>query len=220
MTKVTRNVGATAVLLAVVVTASACSGDGDPVGSLADRSVAPAAFPVHPSAVTRVPPAQLPAIVGDISGNPVGAEFDPADCAPQPISPTPARTVVQTAFGSATTPDGLPPAYTTVITRMGDSLDDLGELVRRCGDYRRGEVRIVQRILDGVPSVSGAKTLGYTRTETAAAGDPVTTVLLVAQRRKIRVYATERITGKAATGDRPTAELVKLLQAVAAEGLR
>ncbi|MFT4199631.1 hypothetical protein [Gordonia sp. (in: high G+C Gram-positive bacteria)] len=219
-----RSAAVAAAVLATGVLATACSVDGEPAESLVHRSVDPAAFPVGPGVeVTRVPPAQLPAIVGDVSGNPVGARIDPEDCAPQAISPVPSQTVVQSGFGADNGASTPPPAYTTVITRTGDSVDDLAAAVRRCDRYRRGsvvEVSVAQRALDGVPTVAGADVFGYSRTETSPGGDPVTTVLLIAQRRTIRVYATERITGPAPTGDRPDPALVTLFEAAAAAGLR
>ncbi|WP_161927370.1 hypothetical protein [Gordonia crocea] len=214
-----RALGAAAAVLAVAAV-GACAVDGDPVDSMAHRSVAASAFPVEPGAeVTTIPPAQLSAIVGDISGLPVGAQIDPPDCAPQPISPLATDTAVQTAFGRAPAPGAPPPAYTTVITRTGDRLDDLAATVTRCRHYTRHSavpVAIDQRVLDDVPAVSGARVFGYVRLESSPG---VATTLLVAQRGNIRVYATRRIAGDA-DADAVDPALVRLFTAAAAEGLR
>ncbi|GAB09344.1 hypothetical protein GOARA_036_00760 [Gordonia araii NBRC 100433] len=214
-----------AVMALAAITMSACAIDGDPHDSLVHRSVDPAAFPVEQGTdVTPVPPGQLTAIVGDITGHPVGAQIVPPDCAPQQISPAPTSTVVQTGFGRPPAPGAPPPAYTTVITRTGDSLDDVAATVGRCAEYRRSagvEVLVTQRVLAQVPSVRRATTVGYSRTEaTPGAGQPVTTTLLVAQRGNVRVYATRRAVGADQVGREADSALIRLFEAATAAGLR
>ncbi len=211
------------VALAVVAVLGACAIDGVPSDSLSHRSVAPAAFPVAPGSVAiTVPPAQLPAIIADLSGVPPGARVDPEDCVPHSISMRPADTVVQTGFGPDTAGEA-PPAYTTVITRTDQPLAHVSSTVARCGRYRRTsgvEVAVVQRVLESVPAVRGATVFGYVRTETAAGVPPVTTTLLLAQRGNVRVYAARRAAGFAGHDGNPDDALLALFAAVAAAGLR
>ncbi|GAA3039021.1 hypothetical protein GCM10010528_19550 [Gordonia defluvii] len=210
--------------LAAVLVSGACSVAGDPHDALVERSVSASAFPIEPgAAVTRVAPAQLPAIAGDISGMPVGAQIEPPGCAPQPISALATDTVVQTGFGGAGAPGAPPPAYTTVITRTTEPLGEVMAAVARCGDYRRSSaspVVVTQRLLDQVPPVRGAAVAGYTRTDASPGVTPVTTTLLLAQRGDVRVYATRRTVGDIDPTAAADPALVTLFQAVAAVGLR
>lgn len=212
------------VVLAAVAATAACAVDGDPQDSLVHRSVAAAAFPVEPgSEVLRVPPVQLSAIVGDVSGMPVGAHIDPPECAPQPISAQPADTVVQTGFGRAGADGDPPPAFTSVITRTGKRLADVTATVARCPEYQRSSglpVAVAQHPVESVPQVRGADTAGYVRTETTAGAPLVTTTLLLAQRGNVRVYAAQRIVGSPEPGHQADPALVRLLQATAEAGLR
>lgn len=218
-----RAVGVAVVVLATAAATAACAVDGDPSDSLVHRSVPAAAFDVDPGTeVIRVPPAQLSAIVGDVSGLPVGAQIEPSDCAPQAISAQAADTVVQTGYGQSTSPGDPPPAYTSVITRTGKRLADVTATVARCPEYHRSSalpVTIVQRTVSP-PQVRGADTAGYVRTETAAGAPPVTTTLLLAQRGNVRVYATRRAVGAPEPGQEADPALVRLLQAAAEAGLR
>mgnify|MGYP000125406653 FL=1 len=219
-----RAAGVGVVVLATGVATAACAVDGEPRDSLVHRSVAAAAFPVAPGTeVLRVPPAQLSAIVGDVSGMPVGAHIDPSDCAPQAISAQPADTVVETGFGPSG-PGGDPPAaYTTVITRTGKRLSDVTATVSRCPAYQRSSglpVTVVQHSVELAPQVGGADAVGYVRTETAEGAPPVTTTLLLAQRGNVRVYATRRAVGPPESVQQADPALVRLLQAAVEAGLR
>ncbi|QKT07470.1 hypothetical protein HUN08_09885 [Gordonia sp. X0973] len=208
----------------VVAAVASCSVDGTPHDSPIARTVDPSAFPADSgSEPIVVPGKQLSFILPDVSGYPDGAVFEPANCELQQIPLSPQRTSAQTGYGPDTKPGSPMTAYTTVITQTAASLDDLAATVRRCGRYRHdsGEksstIEVAQRTLTNLPTVAGAETLGYSRTD--GYGGPewaaATTTLLIAQRGSIRVYAAQRVAQHGEPVVEPDEALVKLFHAVA-----
>lgn len=187
-----------AVLAAAAVLSTACAVDGSPrpAPDLSRQAVPAAEFP-YPGA-TRIPAAQVPGIVADITLRPLRGEVDPARCTPAAVD-----------TGSAVAAVGPGPApgstLTELVVRTEESLRGFAAAAHDCATFTGGATgaqAVTTRVVAEPVGEQGVDRMQVTRT-LASAGAPETVTTLdqwIAQRGEVRVVVQLRYLGVAPAG--------------------
>ncbi|MFT3715034.1 MAG: hypothetical protein QM774_03550 [Gordonia sp. (in: high G+C Gram-positive bacteria)] len=190
---------AIAVLAAVLVLAgcSAFSSSSTPE-DLSGRALAPGDFPFGPA--NRIPTAQVPGILADITLRPLSGDVDPSRCTPAGVQT--GNAVVLVGPGGT---DGMS-TLTSAVTQTAESFDEFVGAARDCASFRTGATgaqTVTTDIVEGPETTDPVPTVHLRRTlaSTGDQGPPTVIEEWVAQGGDVRVYVQDRRTGGTMTPD-------------------
>ncbi|WP_376739982.1 hypothetical protein [Gordonia paraffinivorans] len=205
---------ACAFLAGGVLSACSVSGDAQPSNAdLSSRSVSASDFPS--GSADRIPPPAVGNALADVTGAAVPGQakdtsFDPADCAPEPVSADGA-----VAFLGYGTVDRS--TLTTVVAHVTAPLAEVVDRARRCPEFTRttfgASSTVTTEVLPAPPAPDGVATATLRRTiVTGGEAAPVTTstLTLLGERDDVRVYAEYRWPGDSPVAPEDSAALDEL----------